>query len=110
MSSTAAAMMSRNGKVFRVTWVSGLPKREEDRNRFSPKGGQRKPASRLARKMTPWWIGSTPKALAAGTTGGGRAPAPTAARTLKRRGGGGGGRGGPGPPAAVTSPSEKPSG
>src|SRR5258708_24024564 len=86
---TPRAMISRKGKAFLVTSVRGLLKREEDKKRFRPKGGVRKPNSRLARKITPRWRGSTPKAAPRGTMRGAMATMAayisTRDPTIKRR-------------------------
>src|SRR5207302_1065025 len=70
ISSTPTAMMTRNGSAFRYRSGSGFWNRDALRNRFRPMGGKRNPSSRFARKTTPRWTGSTPKAAPSGATSG----------------------------------------
>lgn len=59
-----------NGSVADVTCPIVFLKRKLDIKRFIPTGGIKYAISRLARKMMPRWIGSTPYCFAIGTMSG----------------------------------------
>src|SRR5678815_4009958 len=70
MTRSAAIMMSRYGTAAIVTSRIGFLNVKLVMKRLSPTGGWRYPTSRLRRKMTPRWNGSTPIAMAAGAMSG----------------------------------------
>jgi len=66
MVSRVSRSKARKGRVDRYSCMMGRSNRELAMKRLSPTGGVLYPMPKLAKKMTPKWMGSTPNYCAKG--------------------------------------------